>query len=162
MLCFHCKKTTGTGVFSPFLTIMESGTEQGYNSGTQPFDTTRAPQYTHELRLSDLTISTTQDGAQFYSFLIDINESNNPLTSFITLDALKIYTSPGLQPEVTAVANIDSLGTKIFDLDALDRWQARRIVDVTHAQAMGLPPELIASVTAADFAAANSKKNDRT
>jgi hypothetical protein len=113
-------KTTGTGVFNPFLTILETGTEQGYNGETQPFDTKRAPQYTHELRLSDLTISTTQDGAQFYSFLIDINESNNPLTSFITLDALKIYTSPALQPEVTAVANIDSLGTKIFDLDALE------------------------------------------
>src|SRR3712207_5358079 len=64
---------TGTGVYDPFLTIQARGTEQGYNTSAGVFDTKREPQWNHEIRLSDLT-TVTIDGADYYSFLIDINE----------------------------------------------------------------------------------------
>jgi hypothetical protein len=106
-------QTAGTGTFEPFLTIQADGVEQGYNSSTPNFDTKREPQYNHELRLSDLT-TTKFNGVEYYSFLLDIDEPNNPNTSMISLDALKIYTSSTLQG---AVSDVSTLGTLRFDLD---------------------------------------------
>jgi hypothetical protein len=106
-------QTAGTGTIDPFLSIQANGVEEGYNSVAQPLDTKRAPQYTHELQLSELTTSTIA-GVEYYSFLLDINESNNAANSMISLDALKIYTSATLQGLVT---DVDTLGTKRFDLD---------------------------------------------
>lgn len=104
---------TGTGVFDPFLTIQANGVEQGYNSSTSNFDTKREPQWNHELKLSDLT-TTTVNGVQYYSFLLDINEPNSSAKSMISLDSLKIFTSSSLQGSVT---DVETLGTKRFDLD---------------------------------------------
>ena len=103
----------GTGVFEPFLTIQANGVEQGYNSSTPNFDTKREPQWNHEVKLSDLT-TTTVNGVEYFSFLLDINEPNSSATSMISLDALKIYTSSTL---LGAVTDINSLGTQRFDLD---------------------------------------------
>jgi hypothetical protein len=105
----------GTGIFDPFLTIQASGTEQGFNSVTQPLDTKRAPVDTHELTKLQLVTSTTQTGVEYYSFLLDVNESNNPLTSFITVDALKIYTSPTM---LGTLSELETSGTLRFNLDA--------------------------------------------
>ena len=103
----------GTGVFDPFLTIQANGVEQGYNSSTSNFDTKREPQWNHELQLSDLT-TTTVNGVEYYSFLLDINEPNSTTTSMISLDVLKIFTASSLQG---AVSDVETLGTKRFDLD---------------------------------------------
>jgi hypothetical protein len=103
----------GTGVLDPFLTIQAKGTEQGYNTSAKNgvFDTKREPQYNHEVKVSDLA-KVTVNGVEYYSFLLDINEPNS--ASQISLDALKIYTSTEAGQ---TTRNIDSLGTKVFDLD---------------------------------------------
>jgi len=106
-------QTVGTGVLDPFLTIQANGVEEGYNSSTPNFDTKREPQYNHELRLSDLT-TTKVDGVEYYSFLLDVNESNTSPGSLISLDALKVFTSSTLKG---AVSDVNSLGTLRFDLD---------------------------------------------
>ena len=106
---------TGTGVFDPFLTLQANGTEQGYNTSAKNgvWDTKREPQWNHEIQVQDLS-KVTINGAEYYSFLIDINEPNGGDKSLISLDALKIYTSTetGLTTH-----HLDNLGTLRFDLD---------------------------------------------
>ena len=106
---------TGTGVIDPFLSIQANGVEQGYNTSAKHgvFDTKREPQYNHELRLSDLN-AVEINGAQYYSFVIDINEPNAGTMSLITLDALQIYSSAKAGQ---TTRNVESLGVKRFDLD---------------------------------------------
>lgn len=109
---------TGTGVYNPFLTIQNKGWEQGYNSSTGAFDTTREPQWNHEIRFSDLQ-ATTINGIQYFGFSVDINESNN--TPLISLDALRVYTSSTLQSSTSTDGNgffNGSLGTLRYDLGA--------------------------------------------
>jgi hypothetical protein len=111
----------GTGVYDPFLTIQANGTEQGYNAGTATvFDTKRVPQWNHEIRLSDLEV-TTVGNVQYYGFTVDINEPNGGTKSLISLDALRIYTSTSLRTTESTNAGGDfngSLGTLRYDIDA--------------------------------------------
>ena len=110
---------TGTGVFDPFLSLQNSPTEQGYNSGTGNFDTKREPQWNHEIQLSDLQ-ATTIGGTDYFGFVVDINEPNGN-KSMISLDGLKIYVSSTLQTSTSVDANgvfNGSLGTLVFDLGA--------------------------------------------
>ncbi|RYD82844.1 MAG: hypothetical protein EOP84_08825 [Verrucomicrobiaceae bacterium] len=108
-------RPTGTGVFEPFLTLQANGTEQGYNTSAKKgvFDTKREPQWNHEIRVQDLA-KVTIGGAQYYSFLIDVNEPNGGNKSLISLDSLKIFTST---KKGQTTQNVESLGTKRFDLD---------------------------------------------
>src|SRR5438270_82398 len=53
---------TGTGVYDPFLTVQNSPWEQGYNSSVGDFDTKREPQWNHEIRFSDLQVTTSNGG----------------------------------------------------------------------------------------------------
>lgn len=108
-------RPTGTGVFEPFLSIQANGTEQGYNTSAKNgvFDTKREPQWNHELQVQDLA-AVTIAGAEYYSFLIDINEENAGDRSLISLDALKIFTS---DTAGQTTRNIENLGIKRFDLD---------------------------------------------
>lgn len=108
-------KPAGTGVIDPFLSIQANGTEQGYNTSAKQgvFDTKREPQWNHELQLKDLN-AVTINGTQYYSFVVDINEPNAGTKSQISLDALKIYSSTTAGK---TTANVDNLGTKLFDLD---------------------------------------------
>src|SRR5438067_1902263 len=86
---------TGTGVFDPFLTVQNNGTEQGYNTSFNNFDTKREPQWNHEIQISDLRVQTIGN-QQYYSFVIDVNEPNGGTKSLISLDMLKIWTSSSL------------------------------------------------------------------
>jgi len=108
---------TGTGVYNPFLTIQNNPWEQGYNSGSGVFDTKREPVWNHEIRLSDLQV-TNIAGTAYYGFSVDINEPNNA-NSWISLDALKVYTSSTIQTSTSTNANgyfNGSLGTLRYDL----------------------------------------------
>lgn len=106
---------TGTGVFDPFLTIQANGVEEGYNTSAGVFDTKREPQWNHELTVGDLEQTRiTINGADYYSFTIDINEPNAGDKSLISLDSLKIFLS---DKEGQKTRNVESLGTKVFDLD---------------------------------------------
>ncbi|HVF73096.1 MAG TPA: hypothetical protein VM940_15950 [Chthoniobacterales bacterium] len=108
---------TGTGVYNPFLTIQNNGWEQGYNSSTGNFDTKREPQWNHEIRFSDLQV-TTINGMQYFGFSIDINEPGGS-KSDISLDGFKIWTSSTLQTSTSTNGSgyfNGSLGTLRYDL----------------------------------------------
>jgi hypothetical protein len=110
----------GTGVFDPFLTIQNSPWEQGYNSNTQNFDTKRVPQWNHEIRFSDLSVSTI-NGVDYYGFVVDVNEPNGGSQSGISLDGLRLFTSSTLQHSTSVDANgffNGSLGNLRYDLGA--------------------------------------------
>jgi len=108
---------TGTGVYNPFLTIQNTGFEQGYNSSTGNFDTKREPQWNHEIKFSDLQ-TTTINGTAYFGFSIDINEPGGA-RSLISLDAFRVYTSSTLQSSTSTDASgffNGSLGTLRYDL----------------------------------------------
>jgi len=110
---------TGTGVYNPFLTIQNTGWEQGYNSSTGNFDTKREPQWNHEIRFSDLQ-ATTINGLQYFGFSVDINEPNGNKAS-ISLDGLRVYTSATLQSSTSTNGSgffNGSLGQLRYDLGA--------------------------------------------
>ena len=112
-------RPTGTGVFDPFLTLQNNGFEQGYNSSVGNFDTKREPQWNHEIRFSDLQV-TTINGIAYFGFSVDVNEPNSPNQSTISLERLQIYTSATLQRSTSTDANgffNGSLGTLRYDLD---------------------------------------------
>jgi hypothetical protein len=109
---------TGTGVFNPFLSIQNSPSEQGYNSSIGNFDTKREPVWNHEIRLSDLQV-TTIGNIGYYGFVVDINEPNGGGKSTISLDGLRIWTSSTLQSSTSTDASgrfNGSLGNLVFDL----------------------------------------------
>ena len=144
---------TGTGVFDPFLTLQNTPTEQGYNSSVGNFDTKREPQWNHEIQISDLR-ATTINGTAYYGFVVDINEPNGGGKSTISLDGLKIFTSPTLQNSTSTdskgVFN-GSLGTLVFDLGN----NSLRYNDQQHGSGSG---DLDIFIPVADFG--NAGKND--
>ena len=93
---FMTQQPTGTGVIDPFLRLQRKGVEQGYNTSgvtpQAPFDD-KAGIWTHDLRMSDLTLVTLDDNKQYYEFLLDINEAVGHQNEFLSLDRLQIYTS---------------------------------------------------------------------
>lgn len=110
----------GTGVFQPFLSIQANGFEQGYNSSSGNFDTKREPVWNHEIRFSDLQVTTINNTA-YYGFAIDINEPNSGPKAQISLDAFRIYTSSTVQNSTSTDQNgyfNGSLGTLRYDLGA--------------------------------------------
>lgn len=145
---------TGSGVYDPFLTIQNKVTEQGYNSSTGNFDTKREPVYNHELQLSQLN-ATTISGVQYYSFNVDINETNSTAGSKISLDSFKVYTSPTIQTSTSTDANglfNGSLGTLRYDSGT---GNAVFIKDVNHGSGQSdlsifIPVSLFAGASATD------------
>ena len=108
----------GTGVFEPFLTLQNNGTEQGYNSSTGNFDTKREPVWNHEIRFSDMQ-QTTINGTAYFGFAIDVNEPNGGGKTDISLTDLRIWTSSTLQNSTStdSQGNFNgSLGTLRYDL----------------------------------------------
>lgn len=105
----------GTGVIEPFLRIQETGTQDGFEHGyntsanNPPLDAKSGP-WTHDLLLTDLTTASL-GGTNYYTFLLDINETGvDPL---VTLSGLQIFqsTTGGLSS-----TNLSNLGTKVYDL----------------------------------------------
>ena len=112
----------GTGLIDPFIRMRASGTEQGYNTSNSvlPFDEKKGS-WTHDLRLNEIPIVTI-DGVDFFEFILDTNESRGGGNQFISLDVIKIYTSPIASQNTT---NIDSLGIKRYDMDAFEDSHVR-------------------------------------
>ena len=108
---------TGTGVYDPFLTVQNSPWEQGYNSSVGDFDTKREPQWNHEIRFSDLQV-TTIGNVQYFGFSVDINEPNGT-KSGISLDGLSVWTSATVQSSTSTDGSgffNGSLGTLRYSL----------------------------------------------
>jgi hypothetical protein len=145
---------TGTGVFNPFLSIQNSPNEQGYNSSIGNFDTKREPQWNHEIRFSDLQI-TTISGTAYFGFVVDINEPNGGGRSTISLDGLRIWTSSTLQSSTSTDASgrfNGSLGNLVFDLGA----NTLRYDDQQHGSGSGdinifIPVSLFANAGPNDY-----------
>jgi len=146
---------TGSGVYDPFLTIQNNVTEQGYNSSTGVFDTKREPVYNHELQLSQLN-ATTVNGVQYYTFNVDINEPNGGSKATISLDSLKIFTSPTIQTSTstdsTGLFN-GSLGTLRYDSGS---GNAVLIKDINSGSGQS---DLAIFIPVSDFAGASGTDN---
>lgn len=108
------QQPTGTGIIQPFLRIQANGQEQGYNtSGGTPFDDKAGP-WTHDVQFSDLQQTmVTINGTAYFNILLGANKPNDA-KSLITLDQLKLFTSPTGSKTTTDIA---ALGTLRYDLD---------------------------------------------
>jgi hypothetical protein len=101
------------------LTIQNSPWEQGYNSSAGNFDTKREPQWNHEIRFSDLQV-TTINGLAYFGFSVDVNEPGGSKAT-ISLDGLSVYTSATLQSSTSTNSSgffNGSLGMLRYDLGA--------------------------------------------
>lgn len=109
------KQRGGTGNLDPFVRLQANGSEQGYNTsaGTLPFDE-KAGTWTHDIKLNQIPLIT-KSGVKYFEFLLDINENTGGGNEFLSLDAVKIYTSPTASQNTTTLS---SLGTLRYDLDA--------------------------------------------
>jgi hypothetical protein len=110
---------TGTGVYNPFLTVQNDPWEQGYNASNGNFDTKRVPQWNHEIKFSDLQV-TTINGTAYFGFSVDVNEPGGGKAS-ISLDSLSVWTSATAQNSTSTDANgffNGSLGTLRYTLGA--------------------------------------------
>lgn len=107
-------RTTGTGVLDPFLSIQGSPESSGYNLSAGVLDTKRNGQFTRTQTMADLQ-TITVNGIDYYSFLLDINESASTAASKISLDALKIYTGSVLQ---TSLNSLQINATLRIDIDS--------------------------------------------
>jgi hypothetical protein len=116
---FTQPQPTGTGVIDPFLRIHgtgNQGVEQGYNTSGRPapFDEITDPNFTRNIRFSDLQSTTIAlNGTEYFRILLDVNEPNGN-RSLITLTSLQLYTSATGSQTTT---NVASLGTLRYNLD---------------------------------------------
>ncbi len=113
---------TGSGYIDPFLRLLASPHEQGYNTSA-PFqqDQKKPGTSTHDLLLSAVPLKTI-DGVQYREFFLDINETKNH--ELLSLDELRIYLSTSGERD-SYDANTKTLDglTAIYDLDAGgDNW----------------------------------------
>lgn len=107
-------RSTGTGVFDPFVRIQANRTEQGYNSDLAAFQfDEKAGIWTHALQLSTVPLFMA-DGVPYREFRLDVNQSGNDPVS---LDALKIYQSndPLLSPYDPGTGRLGGLDP-IYDM----------------------------------------------
>lgn len=164
------QQTTGTGVIEPFLRIQDNSTleetkkngtvvpensEEGYNTdnGT-PWDT-KAGLWTHNLLLSDLVVRNI-GGVNYYEFLLDLNENNNALDRFISLNLVKIYTRS--TEIVGAPEDLSQLGTLRYNMDVGAEGDVTVQMDYTRNPGSGagdmlmyIPTALFAGAAASDF-----------
>lgn len=116
----------GSGTFPAFLQS-DGGTppKQGVPTPAQPIseaynttadgvlDNTTTDSKNYAIQVKSIPVATSADGKKYFEFLWDINEPNNPTDRFLSLDALKIYTSTVPNQDTP---NPDSLGTKRYDM----------------------------------------------
>ncbi len=108
-------RSSGTGVFDPFVRLKASPTEQGYNTDYRPvqFDEYTAANYTHALALWTVPTYQLPDGILYREFKLNINEPGEGEGRFISLDEVRIY----LTDDNDLHNYPTSFPTAIFDLD---------------------------------------------
>jgi len=106
------------GVFSSIQGPANGGSEEGYNtSASGIMDNKRVPKWNHEVLVSDL-VTVSREGVNYVPFLLDINEPNAETKWLITLDDVKILTSPNELVETT-LSGLLGAGTLRYDMDAI-------------------------------------------
>jgi len=109
-------QSTGTGVIDPFLREQNNGTEYGVNtsvSSSPPYDDKPGP-WTHDVAISSLA-SVNYLGTSYYQFFLDANQIQN---GTISLTTLKIFTSATALGTASAVINLVTTGSAVYNLGA--------------------------------------------
>jgi hypothetical protein len=129
---------SGTGVFPAFVQISGSGAafdpafpnvRQGYNTtANNTFDNGSSATFNHEITFSQLPIFNF-GGISYYSFLLDINENNNAIDRFLSLDDVKIFTSTTANQSTETLP--PNLGTLRYDMDGAPDGDSRVLLDYT-------------------------------
>ena len=113
---FTTEGSTGTGVFKPFLQVVQMGGHPkspvyGYTfNGSLSWETTfytSEPTYTPTY---DEIPKVTRDSIEYLEFVLDSNQNKGGSSENITWDELKIYQSDVVEPAW------DKLGTPVYDL----------------------------------------------
>ncbi len=116
---FNTDKSTGTGVFTPFVRIQGSPTEQGYNTDGALWADTKPPQpnWTHSLLLSAVPYV---DG--YREFLLDADQEGGATARLLSIDEVVI--SLATSPSLTGLPPIDGVGFGpiVYDLAATGDW----------------------------------------
>jgi len=148
---FDDQQPAGSGVLSPFLRIMRTPAEEGYNTSNSDFPFDEVPPaggFTRDLQFAEL-----QQIAGSYLFVLDINEPSGGTQSLISLDAVQIYVSDTGSQNTTTLGD---LGTLLYDLDA--GGDSEVLMDYDNAPGSGIsdmlmtvPSSVFAGVSASDF-----------
>jgi len=124
-------RSTGTGIFDPFVRIQLNGKEEtsgpgierGYNTdGVTEFETKDSTNnWTHSIQLKDVPVI---DGK--YEFRLDFNQNNSEKGRYLSLDELKIHVvSETVGGSLTDYETNPAFGPADWDLDAGgDNWIA--------------------------------------
>jgi hypothetical protein len=118
-------RSTGTGVFDPFVRIEkpqgQAGIEAGYNTdGITEFETKDDNRWTHSIQIQDIPVV---DGK--YEFRLDFNQNNNATGRYLSLDELKIHVVPfNVGGSLSGYPNTDLLSFGPADWDLGDNWIA--------------------------------------
>jgi len=110
----------GSGVLDSFVRINDNiDVVQGYNTSGSPFGFNEiAGAFTHDLFVNQLGIVTI-GGVNYWKFILDINQIGTAAGTLLSLDKVQIYMGAGDGgTPVNNVANLSSLGTLVYDLDA--------------------------------------------
>lgn len=127
-------QSTGSGVIDPFVRIKGKSVVEGYNTDGRPtaFNENSSPVFTHSLLVSDVPIVNI-GGTDYRQFLLDINQRNRrPLLS---LDELQIYLN-ATDGDLTTTT-LASLGTLIYDLDAVEESRIELDASLNHGSGSG-------------------------
>ncbi|WP_205123459.1 hypothetical protein, partial [Marimonas lutisalis] len=116
----------GTGVINSFVRINTNDlVEEGYNTSYRPvdYDENTSPQYTRDLFFGEIPVVTLYDeegnATQYLEFQLDINEPDSGATSFLSLDEIEIYVSPGqIEGERYDGIDFDGQAEKVWELDS--------------------------------------------
>jgi hypothetical protein len=122
---------SGSGVFDSFVRLQADGTERGYNTdGTREFDT-KAGNFTHSIKLSQIP-AVFIGGQLYWEFWSDINDSDS--TPLISLDDFELYLTS--DPNLTGYP-FSGTATMIYDYtDANDNYSVL-INDVNQGSGRG-------------------------
>lgn len=138
---------TGTGTFSSFVRIQQSGGEngeQGYNtSNTRYFDEKTDPNYTRAILLNEVPVVSI-DGVDYREFVLDINENNGP-GNLLSLNQIQLFVGPtdpenyaGLTPVTETTPSrisFDDRFTEIFRMN--DVTEDFTQIKLNYSQASG-------------------------
>jgi hypothetical protein len=108
---------TGTGVIQPFSRLQGNGTAEGYNSDSASLmPDEKAGTWTHDLKLSTMG-TVTMGGAQYYEFLLDINQTGT-VPSYLSLDQIGIYQRSSALSPANTLSALTGSSTLVYSLDA--------------------------------------------
>ena len=114
-------QSSGTGIFDPFLTVQNTGSESGTNFYTGSSYGTGDAISSSNNRTSSISASSIPiveiGGSEYYEIRLDVNEVNGGQKSFIDLNSFKIYGSNSATQSSTEANLLYSLDTEVINRD---------------------------------------------